>query len=205
MKKGLLIVLSGPSGTGKGTVCKALIGEVPNMEISVSCTTRNPRDGETDGKDYYYKSQDEFIQMIQNGEFLEHAQVFDHFYGTPYKHVKKKLDKGIDVLLEIDIQGAEQVREKYAEAVLIFLVPPSMDELKARIMSRGSETEEQMKKRFAKAYSELERIHQYEYVIINDDIDEVVRKIRCIIQAEKLKVKRNLDMEKKLLKGEKIV
>jgi guanylate kinase len=201
-KKGLLIVVSGPSGAGKGTICKAILEQHPHIQLSVSVTTRPPREGEVDGINYFFKSEEEFLAMVENGEFLEYAKVFDSYYGTPKKYVKDKLLLGQDVILEIDIQGALKVKDKFEEGVFIFIVPPSMKELKRRIVNRGTESQESIVKRFQSAYQELNFISRYNYVVVNDTIEEATRKIEAIIIAEKCRVDRNREMNIILQGGE---
>jgi guanylate kinase len=203
-KKGLLIVISGPSGTGKGTICAALTKNTPDIELSVSCTTREPRPGEVDGVNYFFKTEEEFDRLIKEGMLLEHAKVFDHYYGTPLKYVEDKLESGYNVLLEIDVQGAMKVKEKYRQGIYVFLAPPSLKELERRIRSRGTETDEQIKKRLAKAGTEIGYMSKYDYVIVNDVIKTVVDKIKCILCAEKQTVARNRDLEKSIMSGEEI-
>ncbi|EGD52980.1 guanylate kinase [Thermoanaerobacter ethanolicus JW 200] len=193
-KKGLLIVLSGPSGAGKGTICKALMEKEKNLKLSISATTRQPRSGEIEGKNYFFKSEEEFEKMIENDSFLEWAKVYGHYYGTPKDFVLKNLEEGNDVVLEIDIQGALKIKEKFPEGVFIFILPPSMEELKNRIKKRGTETEEEIIKRFKSAYEELNYVSRYNYVVINDSVEEAVEKIRAIIIAEKCRVDRNKDL-----------
>lgn len=187
MKKGLLIVLSGPSGTGKGTVCKALIAKRKDMLLSVSCTTRKQRFGEKDGASYFFVDNNKFDSMIGKDEFLEYANVFEHKYGTPKSFVEKALNDGNDVLLEIDVQGALKVKQKCPNAVYLFLVPPSMKELEKRIRSRATEPEAQIILRLGKAEDELQYIRKYDYVIVNDTVDNAVNRIQCIIEAEKMR------------------
>ncbi len=201
-KKGLLIVVSGPSGAGKGTICKAILEQHPHIQLSVSVTTRPPREGEVEGINYFFKSEEEFLAMVENGEFLEYAKVFDSYYGTPKKYVKDKLLLGQDVILEIDIQGALKVKDKFEEGVFIFIVPPSMKELKRRIVNRGTESQESIVKRFQSAYQELNFISRYNYVVVNDTIEEATRKIEAIIIAEKCRVDRNREMNIILQGGE---
>ena len=190
MEKGLLIVLSGPSGTGKGTVCKALLKKHPEIALSVSCTTRPPRAGEVHGKHYFFMDREDFEKRIAEGAFLEYANVFSNFYGTPRGFVEETLAQGKDVLLEIDVQGALQVKESAPDGVFIFLIPPSMEELEKRIRSRATETEEKIRERQGKAYAELSLMDKYDYVIVNDEVDRVVEKIEAILTAERLSVKR---------------
>jgi guanylate kinase len=190
MGKGLLIVLSGPSGAGKGTVCKVLLARHPEIAISVSCTTRSPRTGEREGVNYFFKSETEFMRLIHEDEFLEHACVYGNYYGTPKSFVAQKLAEGSDVLLEIDVQGALKAKKIFPDGVFIFLVPPSMEELERRIRGRATESEEQIKVRLGKAKSEMAQVERYDYVIVNDHVERVVEEIESIIDAEKLKVKR---------------
>jgi guanylate kinase len=190
--RGLLIVVSGPSGAGKGTICKSLLKEYSGIQISVSATTRKPRSGEVDGVNYFFLEKDDFIQKIDRGEFLEHAKVYENYYGTPSEFVMEKINSGEDVLLEIDIQGALQVKEKYSEGVFVFILPPSMEELKNRIVGRGSETEESLKIRYSSAIDEISFIKDYDYYVINDKIDSATKKLMSIIEAEKNKVVNNM-------------
>ncbi|KUJ90699.1 MAG: guanylate kinase [Thermoanaerobacter thermocopriae] len=200
-KKGLLIVLSGPSGAGKGTICKALMEKEKDLKLSISATTRPPRSGEIEGKNYFFKTEEEFEKMIENDSFLEWAKVYDHYYGTPKDFVLKNLDEGNDVVLEIDIQGALKIKEKFPEGIFIFILPPSMEELKNRIKKRGTETEEEIIKRFKSAYEELNYVSRYNYVVINDSIEEAVEKIKAIIIAEKCRVDRNKDLYLEIREG----
>lgn len=193
MSKGLLIVLSGPSGTGKGTVCDALLKRHKDIKLSVSCTTRAPRKGEVDGESYHFISEQEFKDMLVRDEFLEHACVYGNYYGTPTKFVSQRLDEGKDVLLEIDVQGALKAKQVFPEGVYIFLLPPSMEELENRIRSRGQDSEEQILERLGKAKSEAMLAERYDYVIVNDKVDEVVENVECILCAERRKVTRNKD------------
>jgi guanylate kinase len=191
-RQGLLIVISGPSGAGKGTICKALLQKNKDLKISVSCTTRSPREGEREGINYYFVSKEKFQDMIEKNEFLEYATVYGNYYGTPRKYVEEELKKGNDVILEIDIQGALMVKERYPEGVFIFILPPSMEELKNRIIKRGSETEDSLNTRFTAAFEEIKYMSKYDYAVVNDYVDEAVKKIECIIVAEKCKCNRML-------------
>ncbi|MEG0296085.1 MAG: guanylate kinase [Clostridium sp.] len=188
--RGLLIVISGPSGAGKGTICKALLERNPGIQISTSCTTRNPRVGEVEGINYYFITKDEFKQRIGEEDFIEYAEVYGNFYGTPKSNVEKLLDEGKDVILEIDIQGALKVKENFDDGTFIFILPPSMEELKQRIIRRGSETPESLMTRFKSAYQELNYISKYNYAVVNDTVDAAVTKVEGIIAAEKCRVDR---------------
>lgn len=185
--KGQLLVVSGPSGAGKGTICKALIDKNP-IWISTSCTTRKPRVGEVDGINYFFIEREEFLKRMDNDEFLEYAEVYGNFYGTPRSEVLRLLDEGKDVILEIDIQGALKIKSSYPEGVFIFIMPPSMEELKNRITNRGSETPESLKTRLEAAYDEISFASKYDYAVVNDEVDKAVKKIESIIIAEKCRV-----------------
>ena len=189
-RKGLLLVVSGPSGAGKGTICKALLEKNNEIKLSVSATTRKPRTGEVHGVNYFFIEKEEFTTMIENGEFLEYAKIYDNFYGTPKASVIECLEKGQDVILEIEMQGAKQIKEVYPEGVFIFVLPPSLEELKSRIVGRGTETQEEIEKRFSCAFEEINQIVNYDYFIINEDIEKSVNDVEAIISAEKNKVTR---------------
>ena len=189
-KKGLLLVVSGPSGAGKGTICKAFLEKNKNVKLSISATTRSPREGEVEGVNYFFVTKEKFKGMIDNGESLEHAQIYDNFYGTPKAAILENLEQGYDVLLEIEMQGAKQIKEVYPEGVFIFILPPSLDELKSRIVGRGTETEEQINKRFGSAFEEICQIENYDYFIVNKDIDQSAKELSDMISAEKNKVHR---------------
>ena len=189
-KKGLLLVVSGPSGAGKGTICKAFLEKNKNVKLSISATTRSPREGEVEGVNYFFVTKEKFKGMIDNGELLVHAQIYDNFYGTPKAAILENLEQGYDVLLEIEMQGARQIKEVYPEGVFIFILPPSLDELKSRIVGRGTETEEQINKRFGSAFEEICQIENYDYFIVNKDIDQSAKELSDMISAEKNKVHR---------------
>lgn len=182
MKKGRLFVVSGPSGTGKGTICKELIKD-EKIRLSVSMTTRSPREGEEHGKSYFFATKEEFLQKIDADGFLEYAEVFGNYYGTPKMEVLELIDEGIDVLLEIDVQGALQIKEVYPEAVLVFILPPSMEELRKRLSGRGTETPEVVERRLGKAAHEISFAAQYDYAVINDQLEEAVENVRTVIKA----------------------
>jgi guanylate kinase len=186
--KGLLIIVSGPSGAGKGTICKELIQRDESIVVSVSATTRAPRNAEVDGKSYHFITKQMFESMIENGGFLEYAEVYDNYYGTPKDFVIEKITNGENVLLEIDIQGALQVKQKYPEGIFVFVLPPSMETLKNRIVGRGSETPESLEKRMSSAYQEIEQIKNYDYFIVNDTVEQSTDVLQAIITAEKCRV-----------------
>ncbi|MBR6400930.1 MAG: guanylate kinase [Firmicutes bacterium] len=180
MKKGRLIVISGPAGTGKGTVVNGLM-ERERYALSVSATTRAPRGFEQDGINYFFKTVEEFEEMIKNGEFLEYAKFVDNYYGTPKKYVLDKLEEGKNVLLEIEVQGALQVKKNYPDATLIFLLPPSMDELESRLRGRATDSEETILKRLARAEEEMSYKDKYDYQVVNLEVEQAVEEIENII------------------------
>lgn len=192
-KRGVLIVISGPSGAGKGTICKALLEKHEDLYLSVSATTREPRNGEIHGVNYYFLTKDEFRKRIDSNDFLEWAEVYGNYYGTPKSSVEEMLNEGKNVILEIDIQGALKVKENCEEGVFIFILPPSMQELKQRIINRGSETPESLMRRFTSAYQEINYISKYNYGVINDKVEDAVRKIENILIAEECRVDRIKD------------
>jgi len=195
---GFLLVLSGPSGSGKGTVSESLMKNNDDIIFSTSVTTRTPRPGEVNGENYFFASREEFEEMVENDELLEHAFVHTNYYGTPKKFVFDEIEKGEIVLLEIDVQGALQIKEKYKEAVFIFLIPPTMDELRSRLVKRDTETEDEIETRYRNAFKELDFVGEYDYFVINDVIDNAVKDIETIIAAEKLRVKRHKNIKKEV-------
>lgn len=198
MDGGFLLVLSGPSGSGKGTVSEALMKNNDDIIFSTSVTTRTPRPGEVNGENYFFATREEFEKMVENDELLEHAFVHTNYYGTPKQFVFDEIEKGEIVLLEIDVQGALQVKKKYKEAVFIFLIPPTMDELKSRLVKRDTETEDEIETRYRNAFRELDFVGEYDYFVINDVIDNAVKDIETIIAAEKLRVKRHKNIKKEV-------
>lgn len=192
MRNGLLLVISGPSGVGKGTLVKALMERNSRIKMSVSATTRDPRPGEIDGVHYFFKTEEAFKAMVDRGEFLEYIHVFgSKYYGTPRSFVEQQLSDGYDVMLEIDVQGAMMVKEAFPEAVLIFITAPSMGEIKSRLIGRGTETMEQVEKRFATAFEEVKMIPRYDYVVINDVVDVAVHHMEAILEAERCRTSRS--------------
>lgn len=190
-KRGMLIVLSGPSGVGKGTVRKALFSQPGNdFQYSVSMTTRQPRPGEVNGKDYFFVSKEEFEQHIREGQMLEYAKYVDNYYGTPLKYINDTLDEGKDVFLEIEVNGAMQVRSKCPDGVFIFLTPPDLMELRQRLIHRGTDSMEVINKRIHKAFGEIQMMQNYDYAVVNDQVDNAVTKIKDIIRSERLRVPR---------------
>lgn len=189
-KKGLLVVVSGPSGAGKGTICKNFMELNKEMLLSISSTTRNPRENEIDGVNYNFITKQDFEDLIGTDSLLEYVHVFGNYYGTPKKWVLECIEKGKDVLLEIEIVGAMKVKEKYPDAILVFVLPPSLKELKNRIITRGTETIEQIENRMARAMKEIKTIEKYDYFIFNDNLTRAVDDLEAIISAEKNKVNR---------------
>ncbi len=202
-ERGLLIVLSGPSGVGKGTVRKELFSQPnTNYEYSISMTTRNPREGEIDGVDYFFKKRKDFETLIEQGGLLEHAEFVGNYYGTPLAYVNETLDAGRDVFLEIEVQGAAQIRKKAPDALFIFLAPPSLTELKDRLVGRGTETEDIIAKRIATASEELEMMSLYDYVVENDEVTNACDRINAIIKAEHCRRERVEKRYLSMLRGE---
>jgi guanylate kinase len=200
-RQGILIVLSGPSGAGKGTICQEVLRELPELNFSISATTRLPRAGEQNGVNYWFVAQEEFKNMIRQDDLLEWAEVYGNYYGTPRRYVMEMLEKGQDVVLEIDTQGAMQIKDKFPDGVFIFIVPPSLDELGKRIHKRGTETPEVIKKRLSCAANELTYAEKYNYVIINDEVNKAVRCVESILTAERCRVNRNVKLIKEILQS----
>lgn len=198
MKKGLLVVISGPSGAGKGSIYRQVIDRT-GMKRSVSVTTRQPRPGEVDGVDYYFRTEEQYQQMIAAGEFLETAAVYRNYYGTPKAPVFENLDNGYDVLFEVDVHGARSIKKQYPEAVEIFIMPPSFEELERRLRNRGTESESSLRMRLSSAKNELGRYERFDYIVFNDELDDAVEKVIAIINAEKCKIKNNINAINALL------
>ncbi|MFK2824941.1 guanylate kinase [Bacillus sp. B190/17] len=202
-EKGLLIVLSGPSGVGKGTVRKEVFSQPDvSFEYSISMTTRAPRAGEVDGVDYFFKSREEFEGLIAEGKLLEYAEFVGNYYGTPVDYVRETLDNGRDIFLEIEVQGAQQVREKFPEGLFIFLAPPSLSELHSRIITRGTESDEVIQGRMDKARKEIEMMNLYDYVVENDKVEKACARIQSIIVAEHCRRERVQHRYKKMLESD---
>ncbi|MBQ1219778.1 MAG: guanylate kinase [Peptococcaceae bacterium] len=189
--RGVLLVLSGPSGTGKGTVCKVVRDSLgDNLAYSISATTRKPRTGEEHGREYFFFTKEEFEDLRDKNGFLEWAQVYDNYYGTPRAFVEEVLASGRDCILEIDPQGALQVRKATDEAVLVFIAPPSLEELRSRLTGRGTEAPEEVEKRLSCAEAELSYSNQYDYLIVNDEVEKAADKMKAILMAERCRIKR---------------
>lgn len=200
LRKGILVVVSGFSGAGKGTLMKKLVAEYENYALSVSMTTRNPREGELDGREYYFVSRAKFEETIAADGLIEYASYVENYYGTPTSYVEKELSAGKDVILEIEIQGALKVKEKFPSTLLLFVMPPSIDELRHRLMKRGTETGEVIEKRIKRASEEAEGIEHYDYIVINDNLDECVVRLHEIITAAHAAPGRNHEFIEKLRK-----
>ena len=192
-RRGILYVISAPSGAGKTTLCKQIVASVPGLWHSVSCTTRKPRPGEEHEREYFFLEEKVFHNMVARHEFLEYAHVYSHWYGTPRKPLVDKMEQGIDVLLEIDVQGALQIKKKFGDAVYIFILPPSMDILRARLQGRGSDSQEEIIRRLQKVKEEVWCFREYYYIIRNDDLAHSLRELQSIFVTERLKTQR-MDM-----------
>lgn len=200
-KRGLLIVVSGPSGAGKGTVLAHTIANYPTLRYSVSVTTRKPRAGENEGVNYYFKTLEEFEELLSKGEFLEYQKVYDNYYGTPFSKVRQQLNEGYDVVLEIDVKGALEVKNKYPDAVMIFISPAKRETIEERLRGRSTESEEQLKIRTASAIEEIKQAVFYDYIVVNEDALKGAQDIIAIIEAEKCKVKNNKKFINNLIYG----
>ena len=199
MAKGLLLVISAPSGGGKGTILKELFAQEENLRLSVSATTRQPRPGEENGKQYFFLSREEFETKIQTGQMLEYAEYVGNYYGTPREPVERWMDQGRDVVLEIEVKGGAQVKKLVPECVSIFILPPSMQVLEKRLRGRGPEEEATIQQRLAKAREEIPHAKEYDFVVFNDRLEDAVSDLRAIIHGEKLKFSRNTDSIERVL------
>ncbi|MCQ2505530.1 MAG: guanylate kinase [Saccharofermentans sp.] len=196
-KHGLIVSLSGPSGVGKGTILAKVREDFPDSKSSVSVTTRSPREGEEEGVAYYFRSKEQFKQMLSDGEIIEYDEYVGNYYGTPAAPLKEMSASGSDVLLDLTIAGSLALKEKFDEAVTIFILPPSFEELEGRLKGRGTETEEVVAKRMAQAKGEILRANEFDYVVVNDDLETAASKIEAIIEAERCRYERNIGIEKK--------
>jgi guanylate kinase len=194
-RRGILFVVSGSSGVGKGTINSAVLEKVKDIKMSVSATTRPMREGEVEGQDYFFISPEDFALQLKNGEFLEYAHVYAHMYGTPKKFVLENLQKGYDLLLEIDIQGALKVKEQMPQGVFIFIQPPSVEALAHRIHQRGKDSLHSIRTRLAACEQEMSMVNHYDYVVVNDKLEEAVYEVQAIIVAERCRVK-NISKER---------
>lgn len=204
MSRGILTVVSGFSGAGKGTLMKALLSQYDNYALSISCTTRKPREGEVDGQHYFFKTKEEFEAMIAENGFLEHAQYVGNYYGTPRAYVEQMLDEGKDVILEIEIQGALNVRNLVPNVLLLFVTPPSAEELERRLVSRGTETADVIRSRMNRAVEEAEYMDRYDYLVINDDLETCVKEMHELIQTQHNRIANRAEMIDKMKKELKI-
>lgn len=192
-QKGILIIVSGFAGSGKGTVMRELTGNYDNYALSISATTRKPRPGEENGREYFFKTREEFEEMIEKDQLLEYATYVDNYYGTPIEYVDEKLEEGKDVILEIEIQGALKVKEKRPDALLIFLMPPSVKEVYERLKKRGTESEDVIMKRMRRGQEEIKDVDKYDYLMINDDIKECTLRLHNVVQSAKCSISRNIE------------
>ena len=197
-RKGILVVVSGFSGVGKGTLMKLLMERYSQYALSISATTRKPRPGEVDGREYFFKSREEFEGLIAADQLIEYASYCDNYYGTPREYVETQMAEGRDVILEIEIQGALKVREQYPDALLLFVMPPDAGTLEKRLKGRGSEDEEVIRRRLARAVEESEYAPEYEYMIINDDLEQSMENVHRLIESQHNKINRNMDFVKEI-------
>ena len=197
-QQGILAVVSGFSGAGKGTIMKALLEKHDNYALSISATTRKPREGEVHGREYFFLSVEEFEELIEKDQLIEHARYVSNYYGTPRSYVEEKMAEGKDVILEIEIQGALKVKEKFPETLLVFIVPPTAEELKKRLIGRGTETMELIETRMARAVEEAEVMDAYDYILVNETVDKAVEDLHNLIQSQHMKADNNKDRIQKM-------
>lgn len=201
-EKGILLVVSAPSGTGKGAIIERLMKDDYNIRHSVSATTREPREGEVDGKSYFFLEREDFENLIEKDQLLEWDEYCENYYGTPRKYIEETTDKGIDIILDITVAGAINIKRNYSDAVMIFVLPPSITELERRITNRGSEDAQSLRQRLKYAYSEFQNVGEYEYVVVNDDLETAVNDVKTIVASERMKYNRNPSILDELYKGE---
>lgn len=197
-QKGVLAVVSGFSGAGKGTVLKGLLDKYDNYAFSISATTRDPRPGEENGREYFFVKEDRFEEMIRKDQLIEYARYVNHYYGTPRDYVETRLAEGTDVILEIEIQGALNVKKKYPDAILIFMLPPTAKELERRLTGRGTETAEVIRQRLSRAYEEADGMEMYDYILVNDSVDLCVEELHRLIQSQHLRTKSRMELVSKM-------
>ena len=197
-QKGVLAVVSGFSGAGKGTVLKGLLDKYDNYAFSISATTRDPRPGEENGREYFFVKEDRFEEMIRKDQLIEYARYVNHYYGTPRDYVETRLTEGTDVILEIEIQGALNVKKKYPDAILIFVLPPTAKELERRLTGRGTETAEVIRQRLSRAYEEADGMEMYDYILVNDSVDLCVEELHRLIQSQHLRTKSRMELVSKM-------
>ena len=197
--KGILFVVTAPSGAGKTTICDAVLAEDDKLKYSVSATTRPPRTGEVNGRDYFFLTNEEFEKGIEEKRFLEYAKVYDYYYGTPREYIEAEMEEGRSIILDIDVQGALLVKKLNYPAVYIYILPPSLEVLRARLEGRGTDSPEVIEKRFSQAKEEMEYLEEYDYCIINDDLETAISDLKAVIRAEKRRVARQLDVLKGIL------
>lgn len=205
MDRGILVVVSGFSGAGKGTIMKRLMEKYDNYALSISVTTRSPREGEQDGREYFFRTREEFEELIRQEQLIEYAQYVGNHYGTPKAYVDEQLDSGKDVILEIEIQGALKVKERFPETLLLFVTPPSAQELKKRLETRGTETEKSVRDRLDRAKEEAEGVSGYDYLLVNDDLETCVDVMHQVIQSEHHRIQRNQGLVQKIVQGLRVL